>query len=196
MLRNLYLLILFVLGGLCPGLMSGENLIEVPNTGQPEHAGNGRRTEGGSTGSGADRALGKFLALLKVSVYICICFAPTFLINTSPFREPFAFAYRHLPLELYGVLISGCELTIALTMLFVFSRFIDKRPFLSYGLGSRTVFDTIKEFVSGTGVAALMVSIVMLILYLAGCYHVFSVQVNSQLVTFLPFFFVAALREE
>ena len=174
-------------------------MIKVSNTGQPEHANDGRRIEGdasGTPGSSSGGGAAKSLALLKVAVYIFVCFSPTILINQPLFREPLTYAYQHMPLELYGLLVSGTELTIALSMLFLFSRFIDKRPFLSYGFAGRTVSGAAREFGCGAAVAALMVSIVMLVLYMAGCYHVLSVQFNSQLFSFLPFFFVAALREE
>lgn len=133
-----------------------------------------------------------FLAIVKVFIYIVLCFATMFGI----FQPLIIFVYQLVhDKALFCFLLSSFDLILALAMLFVFS-LVDKKTFLSYGFGGCTFSGGVKETAAGLLLGGAMVSTVMLVLYLSGCYKVLSASLNIQLLTFLPFFIVAAMREE
>lgn len=161
-------------------------MIKVTETGQPEQT--AARAQHPANGANVDKAL----AIAKVAVYIAICFATSWFLQGAVL-----YAYRHIANQaLFYFVVAAFDCTLALVSLYFFSRFIDKRPFLSYGFSGGTVSGGFKQFAAGCGLALLMVSSVMLFLYLAGYYKVLSVSWNVEVLAYLPFFFVAALREE
>jgi hypothetical protein len=92
--------------------------------------------------------------------------------------------------------VSSFDLILSVALLYICAKYIEKRPFLSYGFSGCTVGGGLKETMAGAAVAAFMVSTVMLILFLTGSYQVFAAGWHIEFLTFLPFLLVAAMREE
>jgi uncharacterized protein len=133
----------------------------------------------------------RFIDLIKVLAYIGLCFITSFV--CAPLL---GYLYTHLPKELYFFAVSTFDCGLAMLLMFLFGRFFDKKSFLSYGFGGCTAGSAVREVLVGALVAALMVSTVMLILFLSGSYKVSSLAWSNDLITYLPFLLMAAMREE
>ena len=142
--------------------------------------------------------------LLKVITFIFLSFASTFILQ--PLLVDF---YRRCPDKIWFYTGSAAfDFVLALGLLYVFGRFIEKRSLKSYGFASgiaagsecgtasSALFKILKETLAGAAVAAAMVSTVMLILYLAGAYTVSSAAWQTDFIAYLPFLLMAAMREE
>lgn len=135
----------------------------------------------------------KAFSFARVCAYIVICFATSY----APVDGLVRYGYFHMPNKAwFWFTVSSFELTLSLLMLYLCSRFIEKKPFLSYGFTGCTMSGGYKEVIAGISCAGLMVSTVMLVLYLTGCYQVASVAWNAHFLVYLPFLVVAAMREE
>ena len=171
--------------------------------------------------AGYDNWPGKLLAFIKVCIYILFSFA-----STSWLAPAVLQLYQQVQDKaLFYFLVSAFDCLLALALLYLFGTLIDKKPLASFGLtgflridpssqagvfaddiasGGTGHFIFLRPFLksgltqvmAGVVVAFVMVSTVMLILYLSGNYHIYAAAFNVQFFTYLPFFIVAALREE
>ena len=143
--------------------------------------------------AGQGSLLNKILSVVKVFVYIILCFATSY----YPLDRLVGFGYMHIPDKaLFMFLVSSVELLLCTGLLYLCAKFIEKKPFLSYGFSGCTAGSALKETFYGAGVSGVMVSTVMLILFLTGCYQVISAEWTFDFIAFLPFLLVAAMREE
>jgi membrane protease YdiL (CAAX protease family) len=156
----------------------------------------------------------KLFDLLKVVTFIFLSFASTFLLQPL-----LIYFYRHCPAPLYFYTgTAAFDFALALGLLYVFGIFIEKRSLKSYGfssgisdnsewgttssaligkpLAASRLGQILKETLAGAGVAAFMVSTVMLVLYLAGAYTVSEAAWHNDFLAYLPFLLMAAMREE
>ncbi|MFA6213109.1 MAG: CPBP family intramembrane glutamic endopeptidase [Candidatus Obscuribacterales bacterium] len=87
-------------------------------------------------------------------------------------------------------------LLCSLAFLWLVGRIIEKRSLNDYGLGAKSFWAGLKEYLCGSLIGAAMVTTVTLILALMGFYKVTAINPESQILLWIPSLLVAALFEE
>ncbi|CAN5470460.1 type II CAAX endopeptidase family protein [soil metagenome] len=125
------------------------------------------------------------LALLKSVVFfiLAIYACDPFIYLIYPyFPSPFT--------QFFGYLLWS------LFLLWIFSRFIEKRTMADYGLGAKSIWAAVLEFYDGSLIGSLMVTTVTLILAVLGCYQALAIMPDYQFLAIVPGLLAAALFEE
>ncbi len=131
------------------------------------------------------------LALFKSVIFLCLTvLGPTMMLPTLA-RLLAAF---QIPLTL--PISAIFHLSVGLLMLWLFARFVEKRPWQDYGLSLKEPWQALTELYDGALIGSTMVALVTLILFALGCYHIVAINYDNDLPMLIPTFLLAALYEE